>query len=369
MTRKWLFALCCSIFSSAVVAVTIEDVNVAINDTFNYLHSYKSITEIDEKRLQNNIDILESGSREITFSPEDFAIILRAQLNAAEAINRKYKFNNLPIDVSQVQKLLNNLDDLKEVTDSYLGDLEYTAGQISAHQLDNYSLAYLYWSTCGEAGHAGCMNILASSYESGEFVVEQDLEKAVYWHSKTVNTGIRWMCAGLFSARRLAVLNTIGIETHKSTSFWLDAASELRAKLATHTAKSGVCDEDSEYLLNYVLLGFDDKWLDKIATIKLDSKNIVNNGREKYLSLFSKAKTIEELKPALEIMYDDNRRCISAEEFALKVRKNSTALNQILNYVSNLDSEQCASEKYTINRLHQQSQADKNSDHVTLELQ
>ncbi len=355
MTRKWFFALCFSIFSSSVVAVTIEEVNEAITDTFNYLDSYQSISDIDEKRLQNNIDVLESGSLEMTFSPKNFAIILRAQLDAAEAINKKYKFNNLPFDVSQVQKLLDNLDDLQEITDTYLGDLEYTAGHISAHQLNNYSLAYRYWSTCGESGHAGCMNILASSFESGEFVVEQDIEQAVYWHSKTVNTGVRWMCAGLFSARRLAILNTTGVETNKSTSSWLTTASKLRAKLAAHKDNEGICNEDSEYLLNYVLLGFDHKWLDKLATIKLDSDNIVNNGREEYLSLFSNAKTIEELQPTLEKMYDDNKRCTSAEEFALKVRKNSTALNHILDYVSSLDPEQCATEKYTIKRLYQQS--------------
>jgi hypothetical protein len=339
------------LFSFSSLAVTIEDVNIAHNAIRTQLYSNKPVTALNEHVLQNHIDTLETATREIDFDESNFAIILHSQLSAAELINNKYRYSGQAMDLSQVQDLLDDLDQFSELTDIDLNNLEYTAGHIAAHQLQNKGLAHRYWSKCGQNGHAGCMNILASGYETGEFVVEKDLDKAVKWHSRVVSTGTRWACAGFFSSLRLAILSSSGVNTNKPTTHWLKSANELRAKRMVEQDNTNACHSDIEYIAHYTMDGHEQKWLDKLATVNIKEDIPTRAGRADWIKIFPNAQNLNVLMPALNEMYDDARRCSAVEEFALKSKGNKAALNSIHNYISTLDPEHCAIYQATIIRL------------------
>ena len=237
------------------------------------------------------------------------------------------------------------------VTEIYLGDLNFIAGHIAAHQLDNYSLAARYWLSCAEAEHAGCMNILASAYETGMSIVQADLDKSVSWHRRVVSTGTRWRCAGFYSALRLAILSATHIDTGVSTKHWLEKATELRSKLVSSTSQPDMCGADKEYIAYYLLDGHQEKWIDKLTSLEIDKSEVTNAGRQQWLDEFIRAKSLNDLMPTLIAMYDDYNRCAAAEEFALKMREDPDQLGIIEGYLTGLSFEECDNAIVTVNRL------------------
>lgn len=351
MNIKRSLFLSCLLFCMPTFALTIEEVNIAHKAIGTQLHSNKPLTALDEQVLQKHIDTLEKATREIDFDAENFALILNAQLNAAQLINKTHHFNGQSIDVSQVQDLLDDLDKLRELTDINLNNLEYIAGHIAAHQLQNKGLAHRYWSACGKNGHAGCMNILAAGYETGEFFVEEDLDKAVTWHTRVIDTGTRWNCAGVYSSLRLAILSSSGIDTLKPITYWLNSATKLQELRAAESDNAHTCNPDSIYLAHYIMNGYEQKWLDKLATVDIKESITSEAGRKQWITHFANAQNLSALMPALDSMYDDNRRCSAVEEFALKNKGNKTELNSIYSYISMLDPEHCATHQATVKRL------------------
>ena len=352
MRKLKRIALSLLAFSLPSFAVTLEDVNHAHKAIQTQLYSVDPLDTLDINELQLHINTLETATREMEFDAANFAIILNAQLSAAELINKKHHFNGEPIDVSQVQDFLDDLDTLSELSDIKLNNLQFNAGHIAAHQLQNKGLAHRYWSECGINGHAGCMNILATSYESGEFVVEKDLDKAVTWHKRVVGTGTRWNCAGVYSSLRLAILSSSGAETHKPTEHWLEQVTLLREQRIEEKGNADVCNPDMEYIAHYTMNGFDNKWLDKLASININEDNITRSGRASWIADFAKAQSLNVLIPTLDLMYDDARRCSAIEEFALKNKGNKAELDVIHSYISNLDPDHCAQNQATVTRLH-----------------
>lgn len=351
MRKVKRITLCLLAFSLPSFAVTLEDVNHAHKAIQTQLYSTDPLNTLDINELQLHINTLETATREMKFDAANFAIILNAQLSAAELINKKHHFNGEPIDVSQVQDFLDDLDTLSELSDIKLNNLQYNAGHIAAHQLQNKGLAHRYWSECGINGHAGCMNILATSYESGEFVVEKDLGKAVTWHKRVVDTGTRWNCAGVYSSLRLAILSSSGVETHKPTEHWLEQITLLREQRIEETDNVDVCSPDMEYIAHYTMHGFEQKWLDKLASLNINKDNTTRSGRASWVANFANAQSLNVLTPTLDLMYDDHRRCSATEEFALKNKGNKVELDLIHSYISNLDPEHCATYQATVARL------------------
>lgn len=341
------------LFSSPIYAVTIEGVNDAYEAIQSELKSEVPILELNVQQLQKHIDTLKIATNEMEFDVTNFSRILLAKLRAAELINKKYLFSKQPIDVSQVQGFLDDLERLRDRTGDNLNSLEFTAGHIAAHQLQNQAIAYRYWLSCGNKGHAGCMNILASSYESGEFVVEQDLDKAVTWHKRVVDTGTRWGCAGVFSSLRLAILSSSGVNTKKSTEYWLDTLTELREKRADESENTNACEPYSEYIARYTMSGFENKWLDKLTSVEVSQNDPTYSGRAEWNASFASVHTLNTLKPILSVMYDDTWRCEAVEQYAFKVKGDPVELENIYNYLSTLDPEHCAKYLSTVVRLNE----------------
>lgn len=97
--------------------------------------------------------------------------------------------------------------------------------------------------------------------------------------------------------------------------------------------------------------GYEQKWLDKLSTVDIKESITSEAGRKQWITHFANAQNLSALMPALDSMYDDNRRCSAVEEFTLKNKDNKTELNSIYSYISMLDPEHCATHQATVKRL------------------
>ena len=350
MIRNSLTLLGLLLFSPLSISEPIEDVKLALSNISQHLESRKKPQDLNQAYLQANIDTLAQINREYSLNDVAKATILNAQLRATYEINHARKSMGQDYDVSQAQSLLDTLDSYEQQGVSGLRDGQYQAGHIAAHQLDNFPLAHRYWFSCAQASHAGCMNILASGFESGEFVVSIDREQAAYWHVRVVETGIDWNCAGIFSALRLAKLSAIGVDSGKTLEQWLATADDLTEEM-TKAERNVNCSPDLGLVANYVLTGFDEKWRAAIESYEFDADHKWEAGRAAWLANFATAASINELMPALDIMANDLERCTAAEEFAFKVRNDRNELQQTFSYMSGLSPHECDSQNALVSRL------------------
>jgi hypothetical protein len=84
---------------------------------------------------------------------------------------------------------------------------EYWAGSVARNQLHDEAAAYSYWEKCAADGHAGCINIVASARVTGNGGQRVDVNEALTLHQTVYNTGIKFQCAGAFSAMDIAEIN------------------------------------------------------------------------------------------------------------------------------------------------------------------
>jgi hypothetical protein len=60
---------------------------------------------------------------------------------------------------------------------------------------------------CASSGHAGCVNNLASARVTGAGGQKVDVQEALNLHTGVYNSGLRYHCAGAFSALAIAEIN------------------------------------------------------------------------------------------------------------------------------------------------------------------
>ena len=84
---------------------------------------------------------------------------------------------------------------------------EFWAGSVARNQLHDEPLAYSYWEKCASDAHAGCMNILASARITGSGGQKVDLNEALALNTSVYNSGIKFQCAGAYSAMNIAEIN------------------------------------------------------------------------------------------------------------------------------------------------------------------
>ncbi|NQZ11522.1 MAG: hypothetical protein HRT35_30595 [Algicola sp.] len=131
-------------------------------------------------------------------------------------------------------------------------DLHYQLGHVALWFLEQPTLAYEHWLKCGEALHAGCMNILAGSYFDGEDGLPVDMAKSAMWHNKVYALGTKSQCAAAFSANSLAHIAFFfpAVNTGDSWQNWIvkrgkmeDAVSKkLNTKFSCHGALAPLWD-------------------------------------------------------------------------------------------------------------------------------
>ena len=131
----------------------------------------------------------------------------------------------------------------------------FIAGLVANNHLGSGALAKDYWLQCAANHHAGCLNIVAARYFSGESDFGVDLQKSIDTHTIVFDTGKDFTCAGSFSGRSLATLATYlpqysYRETWKS---YLTKALDLNSELVQDFGEPDICSHASAMIHSYIL--------------------------------------------------------------------------------------------------------------------
>jgi tetratricopeptide (TPR) repeat protein len=214
---------------------------------------------------------------------------------AREEMNVVRDRQGLAIDLSAAQEALADFDKVIATGSDIpswgvvIASVEYFAGGIAANQVRSDSVAFSYWEKCAEKGHAGCLNIVADAHITGEGGEKVDFGQALDIHHKLFQTGVRYSCAGAYSARSIANLAYFtGVRRPGDDELaWVSKSYDLSDRVEAGAAKKNACDgadariEEFLYRLNR---GEQRDDLLRQALERLDEESITTKATIEYLS-------------------------------------------------------------------------------------
>ena len=223
----------------------IESVENRAIETPDIDRIYRAIANFD-RALSNN-DLSEFERLYLTFW----------RGNAYTALNQLRRENGEEVNTEEAEKALRAYDAIIafEGNDTYYEDALYRAGVVAFNDLNDPPRASKYWKKCAVINHAGCMNIAAFGYFSGQFGFEQNLELARDYHVGTVNSGTDYGCAGAYSAKFLAHMAVFlpDLEYEKLWDEWLNTAFSLQKEVANLHQNTNACGLEFMKLDAYLL--------------------------------------------------------------------------------------------------------------------
>ena len=129
-------------------------------------------------------------------------------------INSVHEYEGEAMDVAGARMARADLDKIIKADQlfTYVPEVsrtnaEYWAGSIARNHLHDEPAAYSYWEKCAASGHAGCINMMASSRITGDGGQRVDASEALTLHTVVYNTGLNFYCAGALSAINIAAIN------------------------------------------------------------------------------------------------------------------------------------------------------------------
>ncbi|HWA36443.1 MAG TPA: hypothetical protein VG873_01155 [Burkholderiales bacterium] len=132
---------------------------------------------------------------------------------------------------------------------------QYMAGLVAYNYLDDPKRAFGYWETCAGAGHAGCLNTMATARLTGLGGIAVDLDQAVELNRRVYDTGTDFQCAGALSAFAIAQIVHTGLLTGVTVDEfeWMRRGYQLLDELAARDKDDNPCErakhETYEYLM------------------------------------------------------------------------------------------------------------------------
>jgi TM2 domain-containing membrane protein YozV len=165
-------------------------------------------------RLRQDVRMLSAilGGRKLDASDALVARYYRAL--AAAMINLAHEHEGEAIDVSGAQTARADLDRiigagevLTYVPEVSITNAEYWAGIVARNQLHDEPAAFSYWEKCASNAHAGCLNNLAEARITGAGGQKVDAHEALDLHTSVFNSGVKYHCAGAYSAIGIAEIN------------------------------------------------------------------------------------------------------------------------------------------------------------------
>lgn len=170
---------------------------------------------------------------------------------------RRYE-QDLPADLKASRRGLEDIEYVLQHARPFspqLLELAFNGGKLALNHLQMYNKAVELWTLCGTNGHAGCMTELATFHFTGEFGIEQNLNKAIQWHQKIVATGLQYRCAAILSTSFLAQLSFFKskLSTGKTAEQWWQQMENLSYAVSGNSGEEDKCGINDHHLLAYVL--------------------------------------------------------------------------------------------------------------------
>ena len=254
-------ALCasCTVKQSAVEASSETDnAKVDVTDEILYI-------QIAENHSEKKTDIVRIYSAIANFdqalSEGDLDEAERLQVrfwrgNAYSLLNQLRRDNGDDANASEVEKALADYDYVIASNDADLYPRAlYRAGYTAYNDLRDDTRAGRYWLKCAETEHAGCMNVAADGFFSGQYGFSQDYSRSRDFHVKTFNTGTDYVCAGAYSGMALARMAVFLPEVGYQLTWdeWLKETLKLQAQVADLYELPNACALEVQKIRAYLL--------------------------------------------------------------------------------------------------------------------
>ncbi len=215
------------------------DLPTAVQDV-QRVHRKAGHRKAEIPNLKQDVRVLSAalGARKIDAADALVAHYYRAQ--ALAMMNAALERDGEVIDVpgartarADLDKIIGTGTALTYVPEVSPTNAEYWAGMVARNQLHDEPAAYSYWEKCAANAQAGCMNILAVARVTGEGGQKVDVNEALSLHTSVYNTGVKYQCAGAFSAMNIAEINYfLGVRRAGDDELeWAKKADELLDKL------------------------------------------------------------------------------------------------------------------------------------------
>jgi hypothetical protein len=189
------------------------DLSTAVQDV-QRIQRKSERTKEELPNLKQDVRVLGAvlGARKL--DPSDAIVAHYYRAVALAILNLTREHEGEAIDVSGARTARADLDRIitaKSVL-TYVPEVSktnaaYWAGLVARNLLHDEPAAYSYWEMCASGGHAGCVNNLASARVTGAGGQKVDVQEALNLHTGVYNSGLRYHCAGAFSALAIAEIN------------------------------------------------------------------------------------------------------------------------------------------------------------------
>ncbi len=238
--------LCCAI--SGLASAEVEDSSkgnpaVALLQAVNHVRAISAKIDAGDtgsaSDLRRDVDTFTVLIDSKLLSPAGLGIAHYYRAEALDQQNFVNTKNGQPPDAGSARLALADFDYVidkkfeQPPVGIFLSNAEYRAGQVAQNSLHDSAKAYAYWKSCAEREHAGCMNIMADAKLTGADGA-QDIGQALEYHSMVYKTGIKYTCAGAFSALEIAeIVYFTGVKrSDDDPTLWLNRAYALLDELA-----------------------------------------------------------------------------------------------------------------------------------------
>jgi TonB family protein len=120
---------------------------------------------------------------------------------------------------------------------------EFYAGGVARDQIRSDSRAYSYYDKCADQGYGACLNIMANAHVTGAGDTKVDFSEALELHNQVFDTGIKYRCAGSFSARSMAkIVYFTGVRRPGDDELaWTSRAYGLSDQIEVGEKKRNIC--------------------------------------------------------------------------------------------------------------------------------
>lgn len=335
---------------NAANAVLSSDI---IEDQLRYLHNevayVKDSSDIDINKAETAISDI-SLFLEFLHDKKEFSSVFKnvRKIRAVSLykINQKRTWDKEPIDIAQAE--LAQKDFLFSIDNSVNNsNLRYLAGHNAIHVLQDAPLAYQYWEACAYQNHAGCMNTLAAHYYNGQNGLKVSLPLSVKWHKKVVNTGVRYNCAGIFSAHSLMKMSYHfpNLDTSRTWRDWQEQRNRLleKLKIEKNYKNESYCALDEMLMMDFVLHKGEGVSNENLLDTAIDITE--NEYVIEVAKLFKSNNEADQSINIIEQLEHDEEKCSISLIATLYAKYNEqlSSFNKLNDFLTKLDSQTCSS--------------------------
>ena len=211
--------------------------------------------------LEHDVSALTELINAQQLSGEALSVAYFYRARARHLINSVRSKGNQPPDLALAKAALADLDiivaDGAEFPSRGItaANAEYFAGSVAMYGLKSEPLAYSYWDKCAKLGHGGCMNIMAWAKLTGRGGQQIDIPQALELNAKVYETGIRYGCAGAFSAKYNSMINYFtGIKRPGDDELeWIKRAYPLLERIEVVKRRKNPCQRADFEIVEYLI--------------------------------------------------------------------------------------------------------------------